>query len=246
MILVLCSYQSVLWDVRPDADAKLERVIIGGHEPQQATGLVAPVSYHVYSSHERGDEPTYFHAFRRNEKNYLRLVDAVRRLTGKEITTFRGRYAYAGGPPFVVGPPLAPEEEEAEDNGEGGTDTITISVGAHFYVVLRTREGSTWDQPPKLAVQDGANAPIRFDGLHDVENADAHFDSTPVLVFPRPNQDPPRQFAPRRPRPAGIKPEKYVYYEFSGLAPGKVTITMTRRSANGEVTRTSQMIVIVR
>src|SRR5262249_17294232 len=102
--LVLCSYESVRWQVLADPGARIARVIGGGDHLQDVTGTDAPVTYRVYERPGRAEgEPRYFYAYRRDDESYRRLEDAVRRLTDKEVSTFQGRYAYAGGPPFVVG-----------------------------------------------------------------------------------------------------------------------------------------------
>lgn len=102
--LVLCSHNSVRWHVRPDKDAKLARVIVGGYYVQDVVGTEAPVTYCVHDKPQRPNKaPTYFYAYKEDSENYPKLVEAVRQLTGKQIDSFQGRYSYEGGPPFVVG-----------------------------------------------------------------------------------------------------------------------------------------------
>jgi hypothetical protein len=101
--LVLCSYESVRWVIQAEEGAKIERVIVGGYYLQEVTGTNAPVTYRVYEMRGPAQVESYFFAYQRDHEQYPRMVEAVRALTGKEITTFQGRYRYEGGPPFVVG-----------------------------------------------------------------------------------------------------------------------------------------------
>jgi hypothetical protein len=100
IILVLCSYNSVLWHVQPDKGAKIEKVIVGGYHLQAVRGTDAPVTYRVY---EPNPSENYFYAYKKDGDNYRKMAAAVRNLTGNEIKAFQGRYAYEKGPPFVVG-----------------------------------------------------------------------------------------------------------------------------------------------
>ncbi len=102
--LIVCSYESVRWQIQADKGAKVEKVIVGGYYLQDVTGTDAPITYRVYDQPGSADfEPRFFWAYGEQEENYPKLVDALRRLTGKEIASFQGRYSYEGGPPFVVG-----------------------------------------------------------------------------------------------------------------------------------------------
>lgn len=100
IILVLCSYESVLWEVRPDKGAKIEKIIVGGYHLQAIRGTDAPVTYRTY---EPKVNSTYFYAYKKDDENYGKMAAAVRNLTGKGITSFQGRSSYDKGSPFVVG-----------------------------------------------------------------------------------------------------------------------------------------------
>ena len=102
--LVLCSYETVRWQIQADKGAKIEKVIVGGYHLQDVTGIDAPILYRVYERREgTTKEPSYFYAYMQDHENYPKLVDALQKLTGKEISTFQGRYSYEGGPPITVG-----------------------------------------------------------------------------------------------------------------------------------------------
>jgi hypothetical protein len=100
IVLVLCSYNSVLWQVIPDKDARIDKIIVGGYHLQAVKGAPAPVTYRTYEPKPTND---YFYAYKKESESYPKMCAAVRKLTGQEVTTFEGRYSYAGGFPFMVG-----------------------------------------------------------------------------------------------------------------------------------------------
>lgn len=100
VILVLCSYESVHWKIRPDKGANIAKVIVGGYHLSDVVGTKAPTEFHSY---EHPNQKQYFYAYKRNDQRYRRLEAALMRLTGKDISSFDGRYQYKGGKPFVAG-----------------------------------------------------------------------------------------------------------------------------------------------
>lgn len=103
--LVLCSHESILWDLQLDEGANIERVIVSGYRFQGVKGTDAPVTYRMYDRFvTEAREGDYFFAYKADdEEEYAKVVEGVRDLTGKEIATFQGRYRYQDGPPIVVG-----------------------------------------------------------------------------------------------------------------------------------------------
>ncbi len=104
IVLVLCSYESVRWDIQAEKGANIKMVIVGGYHMQAVVGTNAPVAYRVYEDHEKGQAtPRYFFAYKKDDERYANLVQAVRHETGADVTTFQGRYSYERGTPIVVG-----------------------------------------------------------------------------------------------------------------------------------------------
>ena len=102
--MVLCSYNSVIWQVQADKGAEIDRIIVGGYHMQDVIGSDAPVTYRVYERPEKAKaEPRFFYAHKPEDESYVKMAAAVRGLTGADITMFQGRYSYTDGPPFVVG-----------------------------------------------------------------------------------------------------------------------------------------------
>jgi hypothetical protein len=101
VVLVLCAYEPVKWDVRVAPGARLEKVLLGGYYDQEAVGVPAgvPVEEHAHAA----GTPDYFFAYTRDGDAYPRMARTVRKLTGLPVTTFQGRYAFAGKT-IVVGP----------------------------------------------------------------------------------------------------------------------------------------------
>jgi hypothetical protein len=101
VVLVLCAYEPVKWDLRVAPGARLEKVLLAGYYDQEAVGVPAgvPVEEHTYA----GKSVRYFYAHARDAEHYPHMGTMVRKGTGLPVTSFQGRYAYAGHP-FVVGP----------------------------------------------------------------------------------------------------------------------------------------------
>jgi len=100
IILVLCAYDEVLWQVEVGKGVRLNKVILSGYYRQSAKGLPggAPV-FHL--SHEDGASE-YFKAHQANSGDYLRAAEIVKKLTEREVATFQGDYRPKGV--FVIGP----------------------------------------------------------------------------------------------------------------------------------------------
>ena len=107
VILVLCAYESVWWTVNVAKGASVERIILGGYKHQEIekapTGLKGKVEKHVY---EDGDRNSSFRAYSRENESYPDAIRSIRKLTGREISTFQGAYRYPGVP-IEVGPDSA-------------------------------------------------------------------------------------------------------------------------------------------
>jgi hypothetical protein len=101
--LVLCSNESVRWIIKEEKGAKLENVIVGGYHVQHVSGTKAPITYHVYEPAKSGTRPDFFYAYKKDNVNYAKMADAVKRLTGKDIATFQGNYTFDGKTPLIVG-----------------------------------------------------------------------------------------------------------------------------------------------
>jgi hypothetical protein len=102
-ILILTAYEPVIWKIEAPKGA-LARVIASGYHRQQVEGLTekVPVTRISYKAKDRD----YFYAYRKaagpkanqhergeTKRKYDRLVERVKALTGKDITSFRGSYA---------------------------------------------------------------------------------------------------------------------------------------------------------
>jgi hypothetical protein len=101
LVLVLCAYEPVKWELRVVPGARLEKVILSGYHDQEVTGVPQGVAVEEHTNDAKPGD--YFYAYSRRDASYLPTMAAVQRLTGRPVTTFQGRYAY-GDRPFVVGP----------------------------------------------------------------------------------------------------------------------------------------------
>lgn len=109
VILVLTSYEPVVWKVEAPMGAVV-RVVAAGYHRQTVEGLDGKVPVTLLS-HEGGDKD-YFYAYRKeapaaapgNERdearrNWGRLLERVKKLTGQDVKSFQGKYA---GSSFAV------------------------------------------------------------------------------------------------------------------------------------------------
>jgi hypothetical protein len=100
--LVLSSYESVTWEVTLTPKTSLEKVIVGGHDPQ-AVKILPPGAEVVRAFRGSGARPTlsYF-GYNVDSARFRFLVEHLRHWTDLEIASFQGTYAYKHGSPFIV------------------------------------------------------------------------------------------------------------------------------------------------
>jgi hypothetical protein len=105
VILVLCAYEPVTWEVRPAPGARLVEVIAAGYHAQRVEGAGVPVTTYSYDERSRAPDgkPLYFYTYDHDEEKYPNMAARVKDLTGKRVTSFRGRYGFKRVP-FVVPP----------------------------------------------------------------------------------------------------------------------------------------------
>jgi hypothetical protein len=103
VVLVLCAYDPVRWEVKLADGAKAERVIVGGYHDQRVTwsdpARAVPVETYTHAAKQRN----YFYAYERHGEEFARLKEQLKQLTGGlEVATFQGTSTGTGGP-YVVG-----------------------------------------------------------------------------------------------------------------------------------------------
>ena len=100
VILVLSSYDSVTWEVTVAPKSEVKKVILAGYHRQAVTGVMADVE-HAY--HEGNKATHRFYApYAIDSSTFRPTVQAIHRLTGLNIASFQGRYAFDPKMPFVV------------------------------------------------------------------------------------------------------------------------------------------------
>jgi hypothetical protein len=90
VVLVLSSYEPVLWRIVAEPGARLDAVIISGHHASTVIGAGSTRTVVLGTSY----------AYKRSTREYLELDNEVFRLTGKRITMFQGNYE---GKSFIIG-----------------------------------------------------------------------------------------------------------------------------------------------
>jgi hypothetical protein len=92
IILVLMSYEPVLWDIAVSKRAVIEQVILGGYYAQEITGIDETIPLMVYTHypsqcsncfHGEG----YLYSYKLEKSDF---IDKVFEITGKKVTTFQG------------------------------------------------------------------------------------------------------------------------------------------------------------
>lgn len=82
-MLVLTSYEPVLWKLEGDAAEYVTRVFLSGYYDQEITGIDNDVEV-IHMSHQSGDSE-YFYAYDRNSSNFTRLQDYIEDKSGVEV-----------------------------------------------------------------------------------------------------------------------------------------------------------------
>lgn len=103
IILAVCAYERVKWDVRLADGAKVQKVLVGGYHAQQLSGIPegVPVEKHFHEADRRS--ATFFFTFGPASGNHDEALQRLRTLTKLEVCTFQGA-STAKDEPFVIGP----------------------------------------------------------------------------------------------------------------------------------------------
>ena len=104
VVLVLCAYSPVRWDVRVGKDVKIKRLILAGYGEQELVAPIEGVAAETYTAKGRSDK--YFYAYSRKEDSeggYRRTAKMIHELTGSDIRTLVGEYRPRNGT-LIVGP----------------------------------------------------------------------------------------------------------------------------------------------
>jgi hypothetical protein len=103
IVLAVCAYSRVTWELHIAKDANVQRVIVGGYEQQDISGVPdgIPVEKHTCVGDVRS--PNFFYTYGAGTEAHAQAVARLRALTSLEIATVTGAQQYPGTP-FVVGP----------------------------------------------------------------------------------------------------------------------------------------------
>ncbi|WP_415891533.1 ankyrin repeat domain-containing protein [Neptuniibacter sp. PT8_73] len=97
VVLSLMAYESVDWVIRTQGSVKIEGVILSGYHKQNVMGLAPdiPILSHTYdkSTCSRCEAGAgYFYAYKRSSEEYDNAESKLMDITGKEISSFQGKY----------------------------------------------------------------------------------------------------------------------------------------------------------
>lgn len=107
IILVVCAYEGVTWQIKVAKGVDLVRVIASGYHAQRVEGTDVPVTNFSYDEGRVGPDgkTRYFYTHDHDEENFPRMVACVEALTGgKKPKWFQGRYGFKQVP-FVIAAP---------------------------------------------------------------------------------------------------------------------------------------------
>ena len=82
IILVLCSYEPVKWEITLDKESKIKKIILGGYYDQEVTGI--PDRIPVYK-----DE---FFAYKQDYR-YEEMINKLKEFTDLTVSSFQGEYS---------------------------------------------------------------------------------------------------------------------------------------------------------
>jgi hypothetical protein len=99
--LVLTAYESVTWEIKLKPKTTLEKVILGGYEPQAVAGV--PASVDVIKAFQGGGASSVLrHCYQIESPAFRAFVEQVGELTNMPIASFQGAYAYRHDAPLVI------------------------------------------------------------------------------------------------------------------------------------------------
>jgi len=100
--LILSAYSTVTWEVKPKPGTTLEKVILGGYEPQVIKNLPSGVQA-VVAFRESGAMPSlsYF-GYQVESSRFRAFVDQRPQWSDLEISSFHGTYRYLHESPILV------------------------------------------------------------------------------------------------------------------------------------------------
>lgn len=102
IVLVLCAYDAVHWQVEPAEGANIVRVIVSGYNEQNVQGVDSSlVESLTYKGTPPGQPRKYFYAYTQKGASYTKMTREVKQMTGKDPHSFQGIYQY--NTPFQVG-----------------------------------------------------------------------------------------------------------------------------------------------
>lgn len=100
VVLALCAYEPVRWDVRLVKGAKLQKIILSGYGDQILESEPEGVAIEKHT--HKGADPNSFHVYKADTAEYPEAVKRLKEWTKLEVSTFRGEYEYHGEP-IVIG-----------------------------------------------------------------------------------------------------------------------------------------------
>jgi len=100
LVLALCAYDPVQWNLEVGPGVQLKKIILGGYYKQEVEGVPDGVTIEGQTGRRRDDQYAFW---AENQVDWQRTASRLRDLTGLETMTFWTAYRYQG-PPFVIGP----------------------------------------------------------------------------------------------------------------------------------------------
>lgn len=97
VILLVCGYNKIRWDIRTGGNAEILQVIASGYLRQIVQGTVAPITTYSYE-----EKSQFYFSYSDKMPNDSNIVARVRQLTGRAISSYQGRFLY-GNTPFFIG-----------------------------------------------------------------------------------------------------------------------------------------------
>jgi hypothetical protein len=101
VILALTAYEAVRWKIEPAEGAKIEKVILAGHDIHEIVGTRAEVQEFFQEGALPDTEPEWFYAWETQTGDFANLQMKLRKITSLPISTFQGQHRH-DGKPFVI------------------------------------------------------------------------------------------------------------------------------------------------
>jgi len=91
IILALCAYEPILWEIDVEKDVQIDKIIISGYYKQEIHGYSGKATIQRLSYEENSE--TYFQTYGSADNDYAKAMQIIKMLTKSDNLVFQGQYS---------------------------------------------------------------------------------------------------------------------------------------------------------